>query len=206
MNGWFGSLCPVQVKEQCYKTPRGKGERGGQEQKQSRADVHPYCWPISDLQPPFRGDVSCPVCTVMAAACQGDLQESPEPHCAGQTLIPLAVQGPLQGMAETAPSRVLSSAFLAPCRHHAKKTHEISSAGQETSHLPACCGCSARAGQRRNGKGQAAHRTLGESTTESQESTKLPQQSPRRTHLHVGVTGPVFLPHQTFCFHDWKEK
>lgn len=33
---------------------------------------------------------------------------------------------------------------------------------------------------------------------------KLPEQSPRRTHLHVGVACPALLAHQPFCFHDWK--
>lgn len=63
---------------------------------------------------------------------------------------------------DTALSRVLPSAFLAPCRHRANKSHEPSSTGQETSHLHACCGCLARAGQHGKGKGEAGQSMLGE--------------------------------------------
>lgn len=37
-------------------------------------------------------------------------------------------------------------------------------------------------------------------------TTKFPKQaqSPRRTHLHIGVARPALRSHQTFCFHDWK--
>lgn len=44
----------------------------------------------------------------------------------------------------------------------------------------------------------------GPTTKFSQKSTKLPEQSPRRTHLHIGVALAALCSHQTFCFHDWK--
>ena len=64
----------------------------------------------------------------------------------------------------------------------------------------------ARPEQDRGGKGRyrQPRACLEEPTTKSQESMKLPEQCCRRTHLHVGVAGPVLLSHQTFCFHDWK--
>lgn len=51
---------------------------------------------------------------------------------------------------------------------------------------------------------QAARGVLGRANPNTPGKPKLPKQSPRKTHLHIGVAGPVLRSYQTFCFHDWK--
>lgn len=55
------------------------------------------------------------------------------------------------------------------------------------------------------GREKQCRASLEEPTTKfSPKSTKLPEQRPRRTHLHIGVARTALCSHQTFCFHDWK--
>lgn len=101
----------------------------------------------------------------------------------------------LQGMVGTALSRILSSPFLLH-PDTANKTHELSLHAGDA--LPEQDG-------EGGGREKQCRASLEEPTTKSSpKSTKVPEQSPRSTHLHIGVARTALCSHQSFCFHDWK--
>jgi len=182
----------------------GAGE-GGKRAEESRTEAGERCWLVFDLQPPRRGDAPCAVHTAVGAACQGDLQESPEPRlcwphapppqpvgcsCNERLTQPFAgSHPPLPWLhADTTPTKPVSPPALS--KRAATFLHAVGAQPEQD-----------RGGK---GKNRQPRACLEESTPRAPRKPKLPEQSPRRTHLHIGVTCPVLLSYQTFCFHDWK--
>lgn len=185
----LGVTSPFCLSGNCITKLLGAGE-GGKRAEKSRSDAHECGWLVSGPYP-LSGEL-------LPALCTSQQETHPVPanipstagHPLGRSCNECLTQPsagscpPLFYFMQTLPTKPMS------CPALGKSPASSLRAGDA---LP-----------EQDGEGRGREKQCRASLEEP--TTKFPKQaqSPRRTHLHVGVARPALRSHQTFCFHDWK--
>lgn len=173
----LGVTSPFCLSGNCITKLLGAGE-GGKRAEKSRSDAHECGWLVSGSHP-LSGELLPALCTSQQA-----LGTHWDVLATRLTQPSAGSCPPLFYFMQTLPTKPMS------CPALGKSPASSLRAGDA---LP-----------EQDGEGRGREKQCRASLEEPTTTFPKQAQSPRRTHLHIGVARTALHSHQTFCFHDWK--